>query len=62
MFWSEWKINVNVLYEDISDNVRSSEGAIEICTKVSCEPNKACCSFGRLCRPVYVYTGANNRA
>ena len=35
MFWSEWKVNVDVLYEDISDNVRLSEGAIEICIKVS---------------------------
>lgn len=35
MFWGEWKVNVDVLYEDISDNVRFSEGAIEICTKVS---------------------------
>lgn len=37
VFWSEWKINLDVPYEDISDNVRLSQGAMEICIKVSCK-------------------------
>ena len=35
VFWSEWKKNVDIPYEEICDNIILSQGAIEICAKVS---------------------------
>jgi hypothetical protein len=36
VFWSEWKIKVEIPYEDILDNVTLSQGVLEIrTTKVS---------------------------
>ena len=33
-FWSEWKISLNVPYEDIAGNTRLIQGGIEILKKV----------------------------
>ena len=57
-FWSEWKINVDIPYEDISGNVRLSQGAMLISTKVCCLSQLP---FSTLpCRTVSVYITTTN--